>query len=551
MVISEVKIKNFKSFKEDFSVKLDPKLNIIVGQNEAGKTTILEAIHLACSGVFDGKIIKNEISQNLFNKECVDRYINSLNGDSPERPPEISIEIFFDDIDDELYKGDFNSYKDGDHCGFIFKIAYNEAFDEIYSEFVNSDSEITSLPVEYYDVSWTTFARKKIQPRDLKFKSSFIDSSSIKTISGCDVHFTKILRDCLTDEDKVKISQSHRKLIDDFRNNPEVISINNKIQEQAKISNKNISISVELQTKNAWESTLTTLMDGIPYTYVGKGEQAIVKTNLALLSEKTKKASIILIEEPENHLTYAKLNELIYTIQNNNIDKQIIITTHSSFVANKLGLSNLRLINDKKILSLKSLSHETYEFFNKVSGYDTLRLILANKMILVEGDSDELIVQKAYLDKFGHLPIVDNIDVMSVGLSFLRFLEIAENLNINVSVVTDNDGNIDSLESKYANYIGQNKKDNIEICYDTIVDPPSFQLNDDQKFNFNTLEPKLLKSNSLEVINNVLGKNYTNLKDLLIHMKSNKTDCAIKIFNSDIKINYPNYIMSSIGVIDE
>ena len=172
-------------------------------------------------------------------------------------------------------------------------------------------------------------------------------------------------------------------------------------------------------------------------------------------------------------------------------------------------------------------------------------------MILVEGDSDELIVQKAYLDKFGHLPIVDNIDVMSVGLSFLRFLEIAENLNINVSVVTDNDGNIDSLESKYANYIGQNKKDNIEICYDTIVDPPSFQLNDDQKFNFNTLEPKLLKSNSLEVINNVLGKNYTNLKDLLIHMKSNKTDCAIKIFNSDIKINYPNYIMSSIGVIDE
>ena len=46
-------------------------------------------------------------------------------------------------------------------------------------------------------------------------------------------------------------------------------------------------------------------------------------------------------------------------------------------------------------------------------------------------------------------------------------------------------------------------------------------------------------------------KNYTNLKDLLIHMKSNKTDCAIKIFNSDIKINYPNYIMSSIGVIDE
>jgi predicted ATP-dependent endonuclease of OLD family len=33
---------------------------------------------------------------------------------------------------------------------------------------------------------------------------------------------------------------------------------------------------------------------------------------------------------------------------------------------------------------------------NKLPGYDTLRLILCNKAILVEGPSDELIVQKAY-----------------------------------------------------------------------------------------------------------------------------------------------------------
>ena len=61
-----------------------------------------------------------------------------------------------------------------------------------------------------------------------------------------------------------------------------------------------------------------------------------------------------------------------------------------------------------------------------MSGYDTLRLILCKKAILVEGDSDELVVQRAYMDIHnGRLPIQDGIDVITVGLSFLRFLEVA------------------------------------------------------------------------------------------------------------------------------
>ncbi len=545
MIIKEIRIKNFKSFKDDFRLELDRQLNILVGMNEAGKSTIMEAIHLACSGTYEGKSIRNEISQNLFNKEIVKEYLDKLKTDTPIELPSIEIEIFFDDTPDDYYKGDYNSYKDDGCSGFLFKISYDEKYNSLYEEFVKNSDETQSLPIEYYDVSWMTFARKIFLPRDLKFKSSFIDSSSIKTISGCDAHFTKILRDCLSDEDKVKISQSHRKLIDEFRANPNVQNINSKIQEQSKISKKNISISVELQTRNAWENTLTTLMNDIPYTYIGKGEQAIIKTNLALLSKQTQKASIILIEEPENHLTYAKLNELINTIKTNNEGKQIILTTHSSFVANKLGLKSLKLLNSKKILTLADLDDVTYKFFKKISGYDTLRLILAERIILVEGDSDELIVQKAYLDKYGKLPIEDNIDVMAVGISFLRFLEIAEKLNIKVSVVTDNDGDIDALEKKYANYLGENKKKNIKICYDKVVDPDLFTLENNKNFNFNTLEPKLVKANTIDAINKILDTSCSNTKELLIHMHANKTDCALKIFDSEEKINYPEYILQS------
>ena len=63
------------------------------------------------------------------------------------------------------------------------------------------------------------------------------------------------------------------------------------------------------------------------------------------------------------------------------------------------------------------------------------------------------------------MPISDGIDVISVkGLSFLRFLEIAEVLNNKVTVVTDNDGNYENLESKYSKYLSDDFP-NIKICY--------------------------------------------------------------------------------------
>lgn len=82
------------------------------------------------------------------------------------------------------------------------------------------------------------------------------------------------------------------------------------------------------------------------------------------------------------------------------------MTTHSSFVANKLGLDKLILIDNFKPVKFNDLKSDTKRFFQKISGYDTLRFVLSNKVILVEGDSDELVVQKAYLvNNNGNLPI--------------------------------------------------------------------------------------------------------------------------------------------------
>ena len=50
MFIRKVKIHNFKCYR-DFEITLEEGLNIVVGDNEAGKSTILEAINLALTGI--------------------------------------------------------------------------------------------------------------------------------------------------------------------------------------------------------------------------------------------------------------------------------------------------------------------------------------------------------------------------------------------------------------------------------------------------------------------------------------------------------------------
>ena len=72
-------------------------------------------------------------------------------------------------------------------------------------------------------------------------------------------------------------------------------------------------------------------------------------------------------------------------------------------------------------MRLTDLPVDTLDYFKKLSGYDTLRVVLAQRLILVEGPSDELIVQRAFKDRHGVLPLEAGVDVINVrGLSFKR-----------------------------------------------------------------------------------------------------------------------------------
>ncbi len=539
MKIKKIIIQNFKCFKY-LELDLNSGLNILVGNNEAGKSTIIEAIHLALSGLFNGKYIKYELTQYLFNNESVNEYLKN-----PSELPSILIEIYFEDNSYPLFMGNLNSEKKDKESGISFKIAFDENYRMEYNALLKKD-DIKTLPIEYYEISLITFARDTITPKVLPIKSALIDSTSGKYQNGSDIYISRIVKENLEHEDIVNISQAHRNMRDLFNDDESIKEINEKIKSSSNLSDKKIKLSVELLSKNAWENSLMTYLDEVPFHFIGKGEQCIIKTSLALSHKKTKEANLLLIEEPENHLSHAKLNQLIKQIKENNEEKQMIISTHSSFVANKLGLNNLIFLNDKKVAKLSELNSDTKLFFEKIAGYDTLRLILCKKAILVEGDSDELVVQKAYMLKNkGKLPIEDGLDVISVGISFKRFLEVAEKININVAVATDNDGDIDAINKKYKNYLEKNKKPTIKICFDDIVDSGSLMIGK-KPFNYNTLEPKILKENSLNILNNIFDTKYKNDDDLLKYMHDNKTNCALKIFDTAKSIEFPDYILEAI-----
>ena len=532
--IRSLHIENYKCY-ENVDVEFNNSTNIIVGNNEAGKSTIIEALNLCLSGLANGRYIKNELNEYFFNRDAVEKYRQNTNA----IPPHILIEVYLDTTDsNELnkvfanLKGSRNSKKQ-DTFGIKLRIMLDENYSDEYAAFkqVNSNQNV---PIEYYRIEWKSFADQEITSRSIPIKRNIIDSSGTKYKNGSDYYISKIISNRLDKSEQIALMQAFRELKESFKSGDNLTAINGKIAKDSAISGKNVSVSVNTTEMNAWENILMTYFDDIPFTQIGQGEQSIIKTNLALSNIREDICNVVLIEEPENHLAHTNLNSLLKTIEESNKDRQIIITTHSSFVANKLGLSNLIFLYKRKPYYFKVIDESTQMYFRKLAGFETLRVILSDRAILVEGPSDELIVQKAYMKKHnGHLPIQDNIDVISVkGIQAKRFLTLVGDLPIRIAVVTDNDGDYDNNIT--ARYKGFTEKDNIEVFSNKDNNQP-------------TLEPSFVACNDEEKLTKFL--NYNGGKAISDYMQTCKSEWAYRVFSEENDFSFPQYINDSIDWI--
>lgn len=117
MTIERVIVKNYRALVST-DISLRPDFNIIVGDNESGKSTLLEAINLALKCQINRRPAAYELHPYLFNIRCVAQFIEDLRNGIRRPPPEILVELYFrNDSDLADLKGTNNSLTDNRQGG--------------------------------------------------------------------------------------------------------------------------------------------------------------------------------------------------------------------------------------------------------------------------------------------------------------------------------------------------------------------------------------------------------------------------------------------------
>ncbi|OXY82730.1 ATP-dependent nuclease [Oceanimonas doudoroffii] len=524
-MITKIRIRGYRVYK-DFTLCPNPKKNILIGDNDAGKSTLMEAVSLALNGRIHGRNILEELNPHWFNSELVDQFVAARNaGDKPSFP-EILIELYLhDDPELQVLCGAVNTDVPTNACpGVFLRIFPNEEYQDMLDEWLKAPNEL--LPVEYYMYEWRSFADCELVKRPRVLSVATIDSRTVKSTTGVDYHLRQILSDHLDPPEKAAISLDYRKIKASMTEGA-LAPVNARIaQLGAALQAEPMALAMDQTSRTSWDSAITPHVDRVPFAMAGLGQQATIKISLAM-KRHAAKVKIVMVEEPENHLSHTSLRILLDRIESLASDEQqLFISTHSTYVLNRLGLDALHLLNRNKVSKITDLSPETVRYFQRLPGYDTLRLVLAKKVVLVEGPSDEIIFERVFKDRFGHSPMEAGVDVVSMrGLALARCLELCQAIDKPVAVMRDNDGvEPEELRETVKQWLDEKKR---QLFIGAVADG-------------RTLEPQLVKANGEEHLREVLG--IAARACLNTWMTREKTEGAIRIAESDKPLTPPEYM---------
>lgn len=533
-MIEKIRIKDYRKFR-DITICPHPSFNIMVGENEAGKSTLLEALGLALTGRINGRPAGEELNPYWFNQDVVAEFFAQRSEGQQVAPPEITIEVFLADRDEfqRNLQGAHNSEMPTKECaGVCLRVFPNPEYGSEIEAHVMSDTSI--LPVEYYKVEWRSFKDVVLTAKPKELTTAVIDSRTIRSTSGVDFHLRQILHDHLAPEEKAAVSLAFRSVKEQMTTD-HLQDINTKMALlEGSLDAEPLSLAMDQSARGSWDASVVPHVAEVPFAMAGQGQQAAVKIALAM-GHKATSARVVMIEEPENHLSHASLNKLLHRVEKlAGDDQQLFITTHSSFVLNRLGLDALMFVSNGAVAGLEDISIETVDHFKKLPGYDTLRMVLADRFVLVEGPSDEILFERFYKAARGKRPIEDGVDVISMrGLAPKRSLELAKALGKRCAALRDNDGN---------------------AVADLIADLGDLALMGSREVFIGdkslgaTLEPQLLAVNTDDALmRRALG--VTAQANLSTWMTNNKTEGALRLAVTAETIVAPEYFTDAIEFI--
>lgn len=518
LYIDKMKLSNYKQFK-NLELMFNPKRNILIGENGAGKTSILEAISYVLGASI--RDIENKGLQTLFNVEIIKEYLDS--DKKYEELPELIVELFIANNSQYKITGIHNSEKNVDLSGLKMTIHPNNDYaDEIKDTLKNSEV----FPFDYYIVEFTTFDGRSYTSYNRYLRYAAIDSTRVSSTHATQNFIEEYYIKMKKKEERVKLQHQ-------FREQSNLFSLENLMSGEE----NGYQLKLSSHKGKALEESLTIQRNDIDIANFGRGDSMFLNIDFAL-SRTKEDTNIILIEEPENHLSYLNMHRLIDKVDDTE-EKQIFIATHSNMIATRLDLKNAIFISNGKGTKLNNLDKETSRFFQKSPDNSALNFILANKVVLVEGNAEYILLDSFYKYLRKKEMYKEDIAMVSVGgLSFKRYLELAQKLDKKVAVITDNDEDYEkNIEETYKDYISNSIK--------------LFAPKEPENY---TLEVSIYRCNKEFLDTHLYNSQMT--KGTLSYMLNNKAEAAFRILNileeddlyNDFEI--PNHIKEAYGWIN-
>ncbi|KMY31422.1 hypothetical protein ACZ11_04005 [Lysinibacillus xylanilyticus] len=428
MYIKQLKIWGFKKF-ETFDLEFNEHINVIIGENEAGKSTILEAIDI----VLNQRLFNNT---NNFEKYFHLNNIEAFNTNPIlDNLPEIKIELIFNDeteneIENEYFNGLHSSYESQLKNGITFSYKFDQNYRELFETTQIDTLNENFIPTDYYIAEWTTFSGRKYINKKCPIKNVLIDNS-IRKNNLFDSYAKRIFNANTEPQKRQNLSHQFKRNISKFI-----------LENNDDLAIKDYTLGID-ENKTILENLVDLKSEGISIQNKGKGKENLIKTEIALEVN----SDLIMLEEPENHLSYVNTRKLINDIQHMCGQAQMIITTHNPLIVSRLNLKNTLWISNDTCHSLKDVDDETADYFMKTDNMQLLNFILSKKIILVEGNSEYILLP--FLTKNSFTSSLDDmkIEILSGGgITYKHYIEVSKIIKNHLLVVTDNDGNQETID---------------------------------------------------------------------------------------------------------
>ncbi|MDW8682643.1 AAA family ATPase [Streptococcus suis] len=445
MFLEKVEYWDFRKYKSNddspgLIVKLQKGMNLIVGENDAGKTAIIDGI----------KLLLGTLSDDYDRISNTDFYTH----DGKTFSEELKIVGYFTDLSDEEAAKFLEWISFTQDAKPILKVTLritkkknpngNEYFDrKIYGGDNNSetvmDSEVRQLLRAIY-LKPLRDAQRELRPGPYSRLSNILSAHPQIGDSG--------------KQELLSIIEGANEEVKDFFTKDEHNVVQSIMEHLKTFYDKNdiekSKVAFNVSEANIY-SILSRLSLDTESVNLGLGNSNLLYIAVELLlmpnNDNYVGPRIALIEEIEAHLHTQAQIRLIKHMEKNT-STQFILTTHSTNLASSINPKNLILLHNNQAFSMAEseteLEKEDYEFLERFLDATKSNLFFAKGLIFVEGDAETLLLP-AFADLIGYPLHEYGISIVNIGnTAFGRYIKLfsrkgEDRIALPISIVTDVD----------------------------------------------------------------------------------------------------------------